>query len=313
MIGASVPEVTPGFRHEAMWYADREEFLASATGWVAEGVDAGEPILAALDPGSIEAIAGRLGGRGVAVEWVDIRTVGANPARIIPVWRGFVDRYPADAKLRGLGEPVWHGRTDDELAECAIHESLLNLALADRVHLELRCPYDVDSLDPTTLRVAERNHPRVVDVAGSRPNDRFAPVAHPPALSSVPHEAVIRSFDKTDLPTLRAWLSGLGAERGGLARSGVDDLVLAVGEVVSNSIQHGGGTGVVSLWTTDRGVVCEVRDRGWIRDPLVGRRRPDPDQPGGYGLWVANQVSDLVQLRSSAGRTVVRVHIARDH
>jgi hypothetical protein len=51
-----------------------------------------------------------------------------------------------------------------------------------------------------------------------------------------------------------------------------------------------------------------VEDHGRIRIPLVGRIRPEPDADSGRGVWIANQLCDLVQIRSSAAGTVVRVH-----
>ena len=55
--------------------------------------------------------------------------------------------------------------------------------------------------------------------------------------------------------------------------------------------------------------MLEVRDAGHIREPLVGRRRPTPEQQSGRGLWLVNRLCDLVQIRSSHEGTVVRVHV----
>jgi hypothetical protein len=57
--------------------------------------------------------------------------------------------------------------------------------------------------------------------------------------------------------------------------------------------------------------VCEVRDGGRFSDPLVGRRRPTSDRIGGRGLWIANQLCDLVQVRTFATRSIVRLHLSR--
>ena len=86
--------------------------------------------------------------------------------------------------------------------------------------------------------------------------------------------------------------------------------MLAVGELAANSVRHGGGRGILRIWRTEAALVCEVRDRGHIDDPLVGRRRPPLAQLGGRGLWIANSVCDLVQVRSNAQGTAVRVHMA---
>jgi anti-sigma regulatory factor (Ser/Thr protein kinase) len=89
----------------------------------------------------------------------------------------------------------------------------------------------------------------------------------------------------------------------------VDDLVLAVNELASNSIYHGGGVGKLRIWRDGETLLCEVRDRGRITEPLVGRVKPAPEQWTGRGLWLVNQVCDLTQIRSDAAGSVVRVHI----
>lgn len=99
------------------------------------------------------------------------------------------------------------------------------------------------------------------------------------------------------------------ALKAGLAAEGTDDLVVAVNEVTTNSLAHGGGTGTVLLWIEAGFLVCEVRDNGHIpaqRRP--GRHRPGLEQIGGRGLWLAGQLCDLVQIRSSPTGTCVRVH-----
>jgi anti-sigma regulatory factor (Ser/Thr protein kinase) len=112
-------------------------------------------------------------------------------------------------------------------------------------------------------------------------------------------------------------VDGLSSLRGAVRRVALDvgleprraaDLVLAVNELAGNSIRHAGGDGTLRCWTEDGNLVCEVRDRGRIDDPLVGRTTPTKAQPGGRGVWMVHQLCDLVQLRTSAEGTVVRAH-----
>ena len=56
-------------------------------------------------------------------------------------------------------------------------------------------------------------------------------------------------------------------------------------------------------------VRVDAHDAGFIGDPLVGRRVPDPMQEDGRGVWMANQLCDLVQIRSSDAGTIVRTII----
>jgi anti-sigma regulatory factor (Ser/Thr protein kinase) len=67
----------------------------------------------------------------------------------------------------------------------------------------------------------------------------------------------------------------------------------------------------VRTWREPDAVVCEVSDSGAIADPLAGRVEPRPDQLGGRGLWVANHLCDLVQIRSSPSGTVARVRMGQ--
>jgi anti-sigma regulatory factor (Ser/Thr protein kinase) len=113
-------------------------------------------------------------------------------------------------------------------------------------------------------------------------------------------------FESGSLRQVRAFVAEQ-AERTGLDAESADAMVLAVSEIASNSIRHGGGQGEVRAWTDHRSLVCEVSDRGHITAPLVGRERPAPDAGRGAGLWMANQLCDLVQVYSSPHGTTIRV------
>ena len=95
------------------------------------------------------------------------------------------------------------------------------------------------------------------------------------------------------------------AEQAGLAQRPATALVAAVNEIATNSLQHGGGHGELRVWTDDGWLLCEVSDQGHLAAPLAGRLPPAPDE--GAGLWLANQLTDLLQIRSTPGGTAVRV------
>jgi anti-sigma regulatory factor (Ser/Thr protein kinase) len=99
------------------------------------------------------------------------------------------------------------------------------------------------------------------------------------------------------------------AKRAGLMGQRAADVILAANELATNSVRHAGGDGRLLMWREDGTLVCEVRDAGHITDPLVGQRRPTPEQPSGRGLWIVSQLSDHVEIRSSPGDTAVRFHI----
>ena len=85
--------------------------------------------------------------------------------------------------------------------------------------------------------------------------------------------------------------------------------MLAAHEIATNSVRHGGGRGILRVWREAETVICDVRDSGRIAaQPLVGRVRPQLGATGGWGLWLANQLCDLVQLRELPEGSVVRLH-----
>jgi anti-sigma regulatory factor (Ser/Thr protein kinase) len=61
------------------------------------------------------------------------------------------------------------------------------------------------------------------------------------------------------------------------------------------------------MWLERGAAVVQFTDRGTVRDPLTGRLSPPLDAAGGRGLYLVNQLCDLVQVRSSDRGTTVRV------
>ena len=128
-----------------------------------------------------------------------------------------------------------------------------------------------------------------------------APLPEPAvATTSVPLADHADLVALRDLVTARARAAALDDEA-------VADFVLSVHEIATNSLRHGCGERTARLWRDDSWLVCELRDHGSITDPLVGRRAPASDGVGGRGIWIANHLADLVQLRSSPEGTTVRV------
>lgn len=254
-----------------------------------------------------------LGADAGRMHFAAMTTLGRNPACIIPAWREFV-RDGGDGPLLGIGEPVWPERSPAELVECRRHEALLNVAFDGDGDDEWRllCPYDSGALDPGVLADARHNHPHVSERGVSRPSDDYVEAAAMlawdgplPAPAAEPAEL---TFGPDDLQLVRRMV---GERAGGaLDRERLADLVLAVDELATNTIRHGGGRGILRSWREDGAVLVEVADAGCIEDPLVGRERPPLLANGGRGLWIVNQLCDLVQVRSSPAGTVIRLHMS---
>ncbi len=298
-----------GYDHRAVFYDGEAGFVAAVLPFLAQGVDRGQAVLAVLTAPRIARLRERLGRRATSVEFLDVIDVGVNPARLIPLWRRFADDCLTSRGGRGVGEPVVTEHHGPALREAQHHEALMDLAFADHPPLSVRCPYDVTRLSPAVVDEARRVHGddgvhrTMTTGAGldARPEHALAPV---PAGARGMRIRSARAL--ADVRTMVARAAG----DAGLASDRTDDVVVAANELVANTIRHGGGHGTVRVWCAEGELLCEVADRGYITDPLAGRRRPDVGQYGGRGLWLANQLCDLVEIRTRPGRTVVRLHVA---
>jgi anti-sigma regulatory factor (Ser/Thr protein kinase) len=302
------------FRHETLFYTGEDGFLQGTLPFIKEALAAEEPVLVAVGNARIELLQEALGNDAGRVRFTDMHLLGSNPARIIPAWHQFLEDHAPDGRpVRGIGEPIWPGRSQAELTECQRHESLLNLAFDNGQAWRLLCPYDLDGLDEQVIEAARHNHPFIMEDGSTRRSDAYL---HPregpgPFAGALPPPSVRPeelTFTNEELGALRRFVSR-GAVGALLGAKRTDDLVLAVSELATNSVRYGGNRGTLRMWREAETLLCEVHDRGHIEEPLVGRTRPTPHQRTGRGLWLVNHLCDLVQIRSSPTGSVVRVHM----
>ena len=302
------------FRHEALFYAGRDDFVRRTAPFLRDAAEAEEPTLVVVEARKIDLLREELDGAADGIHFADMAEVGANPARIIPTWREFVTRHaPTGRRLRGIGEPILPERTAAELAECERHESLLNLAFTGSPSWWLVCPYDTEALDPAVVEEARRTHPYVLEDGVGRPSEDYyglnriaAPFDEP--LPEPLESAQELPFGAGSLDALRWYVERRGVEAG-LDGLRLADLVLAVHELATNSLRHAGGRGTLRVWREPGVLICEVSDLGRLDQPLVGRERPLGAQSEGRGLWLVNQLCDLVQIRCFPTGSVVRAHM----
>lgn len=298
-----------GFQHEALIYEGDDDYLAGTVPFLRAALEAGEPTLVAVGPAQTALLEGELGKDADGVQFADIQALGRNPASIIPLWRGFVDEN-GGRSVRGVGEPVWAGHSPAALEECQRHESLLNVAFAPATPWSLLCPYDAGSLTEDVLEKVAFSHRHVCHEGHCEESASFEPEPNCFAGElSPPLRPEIFAFGLRELSEVRRRVM-VAAERAGMDPHGVADFVIAASELAANSVMHGGGGGTLRLWGENGSLLAEIEDRGQIKEPLVGRLRPGLAQEGGRGLWLANQLCDLVQIRSDATGTTVRLHIA---
>jgi MEDS: MEthanogen/methylotroph, DcmR Sensory domain len=195
----------PGFRHEAVLFAGSASLVAAATPVIQAAVARDEPVMAMFDLATIDLLRSALGRDAARVDFADMRTIGHNPACVVPAWRAFVDDHAHTGRtMHGFGQPVWAGRAPPVLAECRLHEALVNVAFGADESFRLACAYDTEALSPAVIDSVQGMHPFVQQDGVVRPSaaDGLLDAAglFEEALPDAPGGALEVTFDG---PTLR--------------------------------------------------------------------------------------------------------------
>lgn len=298
-----------GFVHEALLYHDDAELRDALREFVVEAAGAGEAVLVALPGEHLSNLQAELAHAAPDSRFEDMQEVGRNPRRLLPMICDWVDAHGGRARV--VAEAIWPGRSYPETAECLRHEAMLNTALAG-TDASVLCPFDAERLDDHTLAGAEMTHPTVRESGSRRPSAAY----------QAPEELRIADDWPLEVPTgpvsEHALDGSLSALRQAVAEDPLlavlsperqADLVFAMNEAATNAVRHGDGRCVTRLWHDGRSVVSEVSSGIAFDDAPAGRRRPDPDADSGRGLWLINEVCDLVELRSDGDMTTLRMHV----
>ncbi|MFD9136693.1 anti-sigma factor RsbA family regulatory protein [Streptomyces bottropensis] len=300
------------FVHPALFYRTEQEYTRQTVAFLREGLANAEPMAVAVPGPNLELIKSALGADAEGILFLDMTEAGRNPGRIIPkVLRGFADAH-LQGRVRIIGEPIWAGRSAVEYPACAQHEALINAAFEGRA-VTILCPYDEVRLDPQVIADAKVTHPTLISGEGreraSEVYDWQAIVSRYNQELPTAADAAVFSYGEEDLPAARHFAHAQAA-RLGLAAERLMDVKLAVAELTTNSVVHGGGRGTLAIWAEQEQLLIEVRDAGRLTDPLAGRRPPERGQVGGRGLMLVHYVSDLVRVHTGDDGTTVRFYLS---
>ena len=216
------------------------------------------------------------GGARAASEGVtfgDVRSIGGNPALLIPTWRRFVDANAGDRALWGVSEPLWpnaalRGRRVPPARSADQHGA------GRRAALTLLCPFDGGAPGRGVTRPSTTTRRRTAGTPGER---------HLPPMSTPRRCCRSRSRPHPDaeaFPFTTPTCSSCGPGRAGWRRPGIRP-----GQVRRHRARgrRGGdeqpsprrrdGARCVPGLEDGGGLVCEIRDAGRLSDPMVGRRR----------------------------------------
>jgi len=300
----------PSMVHGAFIYTNDEDYVGGVVPFVRAGMALGQPTVVFVPGRNGDLLRAALNEQSSQVTFLDAREVGRNPARIIAAARGFAEAH-AGSRIRVVGEPIWAERSAAEIGEVTRHEACVNVLFAD-IAATVLCPYDAGA---AVLGAADRTHPYLIERGVYRPNNRYIDPAIMLAISdslpAAPGDPDAWAIGPGQWPAVAREVRDYGFSAG-LAEARLAGLVDAVGEVVTNTTGHTERPVALRLWRDSDDVICEISDDGQIMDPLIGWLEPAAKQGTGRGLWRANQICDLVEIRSGHWGSTVRLHMTVD-
>ena len=229
-------------------------------------------------------------------------------------WQEFIrgDRRP----VRGIGQPIWAGRGHAELVEAQFHEALLNLAVAPDTPLWLLCPYDTTTLPDGVIDEALRSHPILAEAGAYRGSTHYGGAHHAHTLfgGRLPEPAAPTTVIAFD-PDQHRHLDRLtpAAVAAGAAADQAAELAAAAAAEIAGAAHHDSGRVRIRLWPDRTAVLCEITDPAVIDNPMTGRSATPVTGADRRDRAVrqANELCDLVQVRSGPDGTTIRIHTPR--
>ena len=289
----------PRLVHEALVYSSEDEFLARLVPFLRDGFAAGEPAIVVLTPNKNSLLREALGPDARRVSFTDARTVYRRPARALAEFRRQLDAElsrPGATVVRVIGE-IPLGPAGHEHAEWMRYESVVNQAFAGYPALII-CLYDTRALPETVVADALHTHPFVATGNQLQPNADYIEtdesVERPVRRKAEPGDrgdllGRLTVGKESDLGELRRAVAG-AARAAGLPRAVVDDVTVAVGELVRDAHLHSEGDASVEVARDGARWRCEVIDGASDQTARDAR----------IGLSIARLISDRVELASGA-------------
>jgi anti-sigma regulatory factor (Ser/Thr protein kinase) len=309
--------VSSQYIHDAFVYSSDEEMVTAAAPFLQEGIDANEAAVVVCADRNVELLSDALGPK-VKVSLLSRPEVYRRVPDAIIAFQRVIERELANGvdRVRLIGE-VAFGATEATWSEWTRFESVVNSALAEYPLWNV-CIYDTRELPGSVVASAEKTHPNLLSGGNRTPSAQYLEpleyLSQPVVWEQHPLQTGPAALDLTELSDLAQLRQGLhDALAGGhLDPATADDLVIAVSEIATNGMVHGGPPVRVRLWTDHGRAVCTVTDQGpGIDNPFAGYvpAHGTDFTRGGMGLWMARRLCDRVDLNHGPDGFTVRLEM----
>ena len=295
--------------HEVGFYRSDAEFGALIVPFVEEGVAAGQPVILGYDDRKASLLRSWLYDPG-AVTFIADNNLYATPARAIAsYWEMFEELTTAGATQIRIAGDVPHEGNGGRFAGWDRYESAAN-TIWNKFPVWSRCLYDATTAAPRVLDIATRTHPRIVLPSGQyQPSRRYQDLADfeplPPDPDPLERSAPAIEMTDPSAAQVRHAVTSIGG--GQVPDMALQDLMIGVGEAVSNARQHGCPPVTARISAGPGRILVDVHDTGpGPADPLAGLVPlwARSGQQGG-GLWLIHMLDlDAALIRSRDGFTV---------
>ena len=291
--------------HEAFFYSSDKEFTDRLAPFLRDAVASNHGAVAVATERRIELLRKRLGGDADSVSFFDANGWYRRPGAALIAWRDALDQQLRDGvgMVRAIGE-IQYGNDGAAIRNWARYESLVNRGFAGHP-VWLVCAYNTEMVPPEILAEARRTHPVTSTHTARTPSaPHFAAHELGAVLAPADNRAdaqerscvmVAATDDLTEVRRSVRW----EAQSAGLAVDTVDDLLLAVSELLAKSLSDGGPTATIRTARQDGEWFCEIQSRRVLSN-AIGSESDD------LALLIGRVISDRVEVADDADGSLVR-------
>lgn len=162
LVGGAATVAPALLKHRVLEYGSDDEYLAATIPFLMEGIARSDCVLTVTATRHMSLVRDALGDNAQHVEFLDASEWYSSLRDASSGYRALLrERFERGAPwIRIVGEPVWAGRSETQLAEWFRYESIINVAFASSP-ATIMCTYDRRSVPESVLANARRTHPEV--------------------------------------------------------------------------------------------------------------------------------------------------------
>lgn len=303
--------MTTSATHSTLFYDGSRQYADEVGAVLRDALLRGHRGLVMAPPRRVDELRSALGRDADEVTFVEDTVAYAPQWNVYRTLLDFAAKAPG-VRTCAVAEQTLSARTPAEVVDYQRLEAAINVVFADS-DVDLLCPYDAGTLPAHLLDIARHTHDSTRGGGAMSPNASYdEPLAMLAGLAAVvpaPRDAITVDCESpADVATARRLVRDLGADLR-LDPELVADVALAVTEVLTNALLHGGPPAKLHVYQSGATWVCHVQDGGRDPfDPLIGLLPPAMPSDHGYGLWLARQLCSAVDVGTDMSGTHVRLH-----